>query len=392
MAKKTDQDQLSFDFLDDFTDNPAEKQFFDSEDDLLAVVTTSVDNETDTILPADDDSKIISAGVFEDCVATSQEEDDSDTILESAEDAEKELVSLGMILPGAIPQTTSTARVIHEQETSETTIDIPNEDSETEIADQTIEKVVEIHEKRRLKLTDKTITRAALAFLASLKVDGAAVRVPTALSRVKADAAAFILQAGKHTPSVYCTIIAQTCMERSKCVTNRAELEILEGNLDAENVIRESIEAELRLNEPELCDCSLFPESASWNYTATRNRQYHACLKRIGKIESALEHSSFPARLAAEQKASEFYLVTPENLVTADEICPDWGLVYVKDDMSFRVIREAAFHECSQDALTAFCLRIAASSTNDILFANGININDSGEVELRPIPKRRRSK
>ena len=369
-------EQLSFDFFDDLAETPKDKVHFESEDELLDIMTSapeedSVETDLSVDLSPAEACECLSAGasfsesgadVPQVAVVSSGVENGDSMSLETVEDAERVIESL------AEPVAAD---------------DVPFEK---------VELKSEVKAKERPPLTEKTLMRAAMAFLASLHADSCATRVSTDLPRFRVGAGAFTLCAGRRSPVVHCTMLAEVALDRAECIPSPGKRERIVCELEAEKVIRESLEAELRVNEPELCDGALFPETAVWNYSLTKNRKYHSCLKRMEKLAFQLEHSTLLESILSGQKVTEYYLVTPSGLVSADEIPSAWGLVYVNDDLSFRLVREAEVNDCTQEELTSFALRVSAASASDILFANGISVSDTGSIDFRPVPKRRRGK
>ncbi len=239
-------------------------------------------------------------------------------------------------------------------------------------------------------MNEQTLRRAALGFLAGMKPDGIGELFASGIPRTKVDAGAYYTGTGRKSVSVERTILALTCMDREKCWIDASEKATLLTALAEAKARKAELEEMLKVKEPELKDDSLFPETQTWDFARTKNRKYHACLRRIGKIEYSIYHGSKFERMRFEQTANEYYLIVPEKLIAADELPEEWGLVYIAADMSATVIREAQKHDCPPENRVSFALRAAASVTNNALFARGI-LNGGNKVQFAPVPKRRRA-
>lgn len=254
------------------------------------------------------------------------------------------------------------------------------------------EAVIEITEKKRNTLppmNQKFIRIAAAGFLAQLKPDGLGIDIRTRISRLKADAGAFFLSAGRKTVDVARTILVVTSLDRDDCWIDASRKADLLAALTAAKEEKTAIEEELKTKEPDLKDDSLFPESQIWDFSRAKSRKYHSCLRKIERLEHAIYHGSKFERLMYEKTADEFYLVVPKGLITACELPEQWGLVYVNDDASIEVVREAEKCECFPAARTDFALRVTAGSAADFMLANGISLKD-GAVRFHPRPKHRK--
>ncbi len=262
-----------------------------------------------------------------------------------------------------------------------------------EEAESEPEKVILLPEKRNPfpPLTEQTIRRAALGFLAAMKPDGAGMKFPSGVARIKIDAGAFFLNAGIRNVEVAKTVLVVTCMDRDKCwidASYKADLLKLLGEAKAEKA---ELEEMLKIKEPDLKDDSLFPESQNWDFSKAKSRKYHACLRKIKKIEYSIYHGSKFERLMFEQCADEYYLAVPAGLIAAQELPEEWGLVYIAENYETAVIRPAKTCRTTPEKRVAFALRAATAGAGDLLFANGISIaKNSGKVNYHLLPKRRK--
>ena len=237
----------------------------------------------------------------------------------------------------------------------------------------------------------QTLRRGALGFLAGLKPSGVAMRVPTLLgNRYKADAAAFWLPTGCRTGlQPERTSLALCVLKHSEFAGNSSNREDIqkEWNLAVEK--KEELEAVIRQKEPFTKIVSLFEEEEKWDYSLSKNRSYHACLRKIAKLFKALATDTIYGRMILEELADKYYLVSPEGVIQPEEVPEGWGLVWIRKDLTAQVLCAAPEHQSNNVNRTNLALRIAASGLSEQLFANGIDVSDESTV-FRPVPKRRR--
>lgn len=262
---------------------------------------------------------------------------------------------------------------------------------ETDMEEEVI--FIETPAAKKPELTPPNLKRVALAFLAALHPDGLAMNVPTRMKRLCADAAAFWSTAGEKKGSrrIYRTAIVETRTEAAVGIecANRAELEKL---LELTKLERDTLEEEIRRTEPHLKDeATLFSEFEYWNYSRSINPAYKECLKRIDELEYALYHGSRSDHMRTAKVASELYLMVPENAVSVREVADSWGLVYVTEDLTFRLVKEPEMRECPPENMSRLAWNIASAARKDVLFANGIYPGKKGEVPtVGTIPHKRR--
>ena len=235
-------------------------------------------------------------------------------------------------------------------------------------------------------LTPKQLKRGAMAFLASLQPSGLALDV-AAGGRCRADAAAFWLEKG----AVKRTVLAEIQASLDESIDGKNELF---NSLKLARMEREVLEQEIRQTEPNLRDSSqLFTEFSDWNYEVSKNPSYRECLQKIRKIEHTLYHGTRLERLIRTRAASELYLIVPENTVAPDYPLNGCGLVYIRKDLSFELIRRPEpLENVAGDSQMRLAMNIAASNMADVLFANGIYANGSGIPKCGPMPRRRHLK
>ena len=239
-------------------------------------------------------------------------------------------------------------------------------------------------------LTRKQLQRAATAFLASRKPSGLAQDVPACGARCKAGAAAFWLESGK----VVRTAVAEI-RTASDAALQLSGHEDQFQQLKLARMEREMLEQEIRRTEPGLRDSAmLFSEFEHWDYEATGNPSYRECLRRIRHLEHSIFHGSRLERFQNSAAASELYLVVPEHAVSAETLADGWGLVYIRPDLSFELVRPAeVLEKVPEKNLVRLALNIASANAPDVLFANGIRPAADGKTfRCGPLPRQRHRK
>ena len=245
--------------------------------------------------------------------------------------------------------------------------------------------------ERELKKAD--LKRAALAFLASLGASAIAKDVPTRGNRFRADAAAFFLEESRNTQKLRTALAeVRTASEAAiECATHAQQRTMLR----AARLERETLEQEIRRTEPHLRDDSaLFAEFEQWNYSASSNPAYKECLQKIRDLEYTLFHGSRLSRFHTAGIATELFLVVPEGAVCMESVAENWGLVFVKKDLSFELVKKPLCYECPAENLTRMVRNIAASACKEVLFANGISQDKtpvgSAGFKVGALPRKRR--
>ena len=237
-------------------------------------------------------------------------------------------------------------------------------------------------------LSLKQLKQAALAFFASLEPSGLALDVTVKNGRIKAGAAAFWTEAGRVTR----TALAEIRTDADALLETSGKAEQFEM-LKLARMEKEMLEQEIRRTEPGLRDSALlFSEFEEWNYAAAKNPAYRECLQKIRKLEHSIFHGSRLERFRNSNAASELYLIVPENAVSPDSLADGWGLVSVKKDLSFELVRKpAVLGNIPEQNQIRLALKIAEANLDDVLFARGIHI--VGGVPLcGPLPRRRHLK
>lgn len=235
----------------------------------------------------------------------------------------------------------------------------------------------------------KNIRRSALAFLASLGADAVAADVPLRYRKYVMDAAAcWCSPDGRKGVKVTRTAAAQVVMKDSAFFSEKG---LLLPQLAEAKAELEQVKEMIREQEPSLRICdTLFCDEGRWDYSRTENPRYKALLERIAALEKTLFKGTVFDRLRKTRSASEFYLVVPEDFITKESVPEEWGLVYVKKDLSFLLVKEAGVLASSPEDMNFLALNIARASMQNVLFANGIAKKADSWTLIRQ-PRKRRS-
>ena len=196
----------------------------------------------------------------------------------------------------------------------------------------------------------RLLQRAVLAHLHGEEPPtGAALDVPTRISRFKADVGAFwsrpVRNSAELGPSRILepkkTMLVQCHAEREECWGDVTRSDALMPAIEQRKAERRELEEKIREQEPELKDPNtLFEEYAEWHYDRTRNRRYHQIQKEIRRLEHALMQGTRFEQIRAAHVADELYLAVPAHLIDPDELADGWGLLWVHSDLSIEVRRE----------------------------------------------------
>ena len=245
----------------------------------------------------------------------------------------------------------------------------------------------------------QAIRRAALRWLEeTAPPTGMATFVVTRIQRTRADVAAFWSEpvrnaAGEGPERILTpqrTVIVQCYAERDECWPDCSRSQGMLPQLKALKAELAEVEATIRKEEPELRDSNaLFEEYAVWRYDESRNRRYHKIRRAIFRVERSLYDGTAFERIRSAQLADHLYLAVPAGLVEATELADGWGLLWVEDDLSVRVIAAAEPRECLSANRLHLVQNIAAAAKTSELLANGIARRDDAVILTRPMRRRR---
>lgn len=231
-------------------------------------------------------------------------------------------------------------------------------------------------------LSPRVLRRAALAFLASKKPDGLAVGVYVPALHAPADAVSFSLSGG----SVSETKLALASSAPARLAMPSAKRERLDRLIREQEALKASLEETIRETEPNL-NASLFAETAEWEYGKSENAKYHRCLRKLEKLRYERQYSGKLERLLAEKTADELYLILPEG-ADYSAVPQEWGIVLLAPDLTLHEVRGAANTGSDADARALLATAAAVAARENVLFANGIRLED-GRPLLTPVPRRR---
>jgi len=241
---------------------------------------------------------------------------------------------------------------------------------------------------RRAGLSHSELRQAAFAFLTSLHPTAAAENVSTRCCKYQA-AAGFWRTAGSRSRlSIERTVLVVMYENLDHCFLDCAGREARLVSLSALQKQRELLEAQIRREEPELASKDdLFSEFRTWNYSESRNQEYHRLRTRLNKELLALTRGSRLEKLRQAGVADLCYLAVPQGLVDPNWLLPEWGIVELfPASPRFRLLREAS----PQDNVTPtgrmnLAINIGVAASAAARFAAGVDANG----RLRKPPRRR---
>ncbi len=236
-------------------------------------------------------------------------------------------------------------------------------------------------------VTLRTLKRIAAGFLASRNPDYIGSGIKGLLPHLTIDAGSVSL--APRTQEILKTTLVLATDDPAKCLMPRIRREKTEAALAEAMKTKEELEAKIRTAEPEL-NASLFAETAEWEYTKTKMKKYHFCLRKIEKLRYDLQFSGKMERIIAEQLANENYLILPDGTALPEAIPAEWGIITIKPDHTHTVVREAVYCSIPQEKAFLFALCTASGTLQDTLFANGIARKEKELLYSLP-PKRRKT-
>ena len=241
-------------------------------------------------------------------------------------------------------------------------------------------------------LKPRDMRRAVLGWLLSKSPTGMALGVPTRVSKFKADLAAFWSKPNyRRIMRPEKTIIVEIRQGRGDCWPDCA------GSAELLPLLRElkerktALEAVIRKEEPELRDTDiLFEEYATWRYSESSNKEYHACLRRLERTEKSLYSGSRFDKIRSAYVANELYLAAPEGTITPEELADGWGLLLVDANLSVREVKMPDKWDCSEKSQLHLIQNIASRCAGPVCFAQGVSLDRDGTPLFLPPPRKRR--
>jgi len=244
-----------------------------------------------------------------------------------------------------------------------------------------------------------TLQRALLMWLIEQRVDGLALKVPTRVSRYRADLAAFWNRARRQgsgrdgpwnllTPCQ--TIVIECRTDRDHCWPDCANSEDLLPRLRSLKQEVETLEEGIRHQEPQLRETAvLFEEFSEWDYGSSENQDYHKASQEIQCIEEALYHGTRFETIRRAHLADSLYLAVPSQAVHPHEVAAGWGLLWVKADGRIEVVMPSPEKPCPPENRFHLVQNIAAAASDDVLCRRGILLA-RGKYVTGPVPRSRR--
>lgn len=186
------------------------------------------------------------------------------------------------------------------------------------------------------------------------------------------------------------TAIIQCYAEREECWPDCTRSQEMLPKLKLLKSELAEVEAAIRKDEPNLRDANaLFEEYAVWRYEDSHNRRYHQLRRAISRVEGSLYEGTSFERIRSAQLADHLYLAVPAGLVEGAELADGWGLLWVEDDLTVRVVLEAEKRECLAANRFHLVQNIAAAAKVSELLANGVARREETVILARPMRRRR---
>ena len=179
------------------------------------------------------------------------------------------------------------------------------------------------------------LRRRALAWLCALPEPptGFACEVPVNGHGNRADVAAFWSQRARNGLLQPVRCIAVICaLTRQECWAAGINGDSLMLELRDLRQKISHMEAEIRREEPQLKESTLFEEYADWNYGRSGNVAYHEAVRHRHVLEGKLFNGTRSERLLASGALDEVYVAVPEGTLLEGEGIGSCGLLEVPLD------------------------------------------------------------
>ena len=242
----------------------------------------------------------------------------------------------------------------------------------------------------KFPLSRQELQQLALGFLSSLNPDAAAMNVPARFRKYQVTCAGFWRGTGKAQHDVVKTAVVVLYEKFERCFNDCANRDKLLESLHELRAERERLEAEIRINEPELASQDdLFSELRSWDYASSTNAAYHKLRRKMTKVQDALHQGSRLCRIHGTGVADHCYLAVPAGLVQPDEIALSWGLVYLGPERKFELVKEPEQLEAQPQGRQLLAQNIAIAARSAVRFAAGVDTNGK-KITYRKPPRKRK--
>jgi hypothetical protein len=244
-------------------------------------------------------------------------------------------------------------------------------------------------QKRRRQLH-----RAVLRWLVDeQQATSVATEVATRIARLRVDIAACLSRSVRNRSGQgprkllepERTIVVQCYAEREECWPNCGRAEEQVAKMRELKAKRTELEASLREKEPHLrAPDTLFEEYAEWRYEKSTNAEYQSLCRDIAQAEKALYRGTQFEQIHSACLADERYLAVPEHVVEPDELCEDWGLLWVDDELNVRVVTPAPIDQCPAANRTHLVQNISVAATKKVMFSVGLQCGRDGVSFVQP--------
>jgi hypothetical protein len=197
---------------------------------------------------------------------------------------------------------------------------------------------------------------------------GLEVRAPR--SRFRVDVAAYRL--GRLSENGEPVLAIFECKQsRPDLSRDMAQIDSLQRELRELQQRRTNLEKLLLTHFPSLhWGEDLFPEWDTFAGELINHQGYQRLLARIGRIQHRIQHGTKFAWVTRYRLANLHYMVTPEKLMTGDEIPPGWGLLESKGGSELSLRRPAQLMRILNSA--SWLERIGQSATTRWLRQEGL--------------------
>ncbi len=242
-------------------------------------------------------------------------------------------------------------------------------------------------------LSNKEIIRASLGWLLTKQPHGIGVKVPTKITRYTTNIAAFWASSKKNYFKPSRTMVIECRATRDECLAEVIENRHLLPELHKLKEQRHKLQQIIIDTEPELKEKDfLFNEFQSWDFNNSKNKDYHKCCRMIDKVEKAVYNGSRFEKIRSAYVADQLYLAVPNGILKPFEVADGWGLLYINNDKSVKVVKKAENWNCPEVNRLHLIQNIAAANTREALFANGIyQKNSESDVVFTKVPRRKKT-
>ena len=245
--------------------------------------------------------------------------------------------------------------------------------------------------EKKSEVSPLILRQAVLGFLAKQLPTAVGLRVPTRFRKFQVSMAACWFEQQNKTAKVVKVVAVDICDRREHCFPACAERAALLKELIALKADRARMEQEIIANEPDLkAGDDLFEEFQTYDFSRSTNAEYHKLLHRIEKLHHAVYKGSRVESIRQARAADYLYIAVPAGELSREEVAEGWGLLYVYPDRSVEVVKLAELQDCDEEGRRRLALNVAASSFKNVLFANGVQLDEELNVSFNPPPRRRR--